>query len=60
MSGNSNVTILKEFKDKDAWSSQLHDELYAIINDPKYDDMRLSTTIGVLEFLKWNLINNAI
>lgn len=36
----------------------LHDELDAVIKQEKYNDLYMAEVIGVLEFLKWNLINN--
>lgn len=52
----SNVVLLREPK---SLSGELQDELYAVILKAKYDGMQLSQTVGVLEFLKWNLINQA-
>lgn len=40
-------------------SGLLQDELYAVIKQDRYEDMRLSNVIGVLEFLKWNIIKGA-
>lgn len=37
----------------------LQDELYAVICREKYDHITLATTVGILEFLKWNLINRS-
>lgn len=52
------ATIL-QLRDGNSFPSQLQDELLAVINQGKYDDMQISTIIGVLEFLKWNLINRS-
>lgn len=35
----------------------LHDELYDVILQDKYNPLALAQVVGVLEFLKWNLIN---
>ena len=48
------VSILSKIDDR---SGLLQDELLAVINHEKYDDMKMSTIVGVLEFLKWNIIN---
>ena len=44
---------------KDPLTGQLQDELYEVICRSKYDHLSLATTVGILEFLKWNLINRA-
>lgn len=45
--------------DNDFESSLLQDELYAVIKQDRYEDMKLGSIIGVLEFLKWDIINGA-
>jgi hypothetical protein len=44
---------------KDPLTGQLQDELYEVICRSKYDHLSLAATIGILEFLKWNLINRS-
>jgi hypothetical protein len=53
------VWPLVELRDLSVLGGALQDELYAVVTNPKFDNMSLSQTVGVLEFLKWNLINGA-
>jgi hypothetical protein len=39
--------------------SKLQDELYEVINSDRYESVPMGTVIGVLEFLKWNIINGS-
>lgn len=50
---------ITELRPKNFLQSQLQDELWAIIGHAKYDDLTVATIVGVLEFLKWNLINRS-
>lgn len=50
---------VKVIYDKTDLGSQLQDALYAVICDDRYAEMPVSHTVGVLEFLKWNLINRS-
>jgi hypothetical protein len=54
-----NTTKVTRLHDKDPLTSLLQDELYAVICQTRFDNLSLAQTVGVLEFLKWNLINNA-
>lgn len=45
--------------DNSIQSNLLQDELFAVIKQDRYDELKLSQVIGVLEFLKWNIINGA-
>lgn len=56
MSESGNV---KQLRDPNFLTGQLQDELYAVICHAKYDKMTLAETVGVIEFLKWNIINRA-
>ena len=40
--------------DQKAMSSELMDEIRALINSPKYDHMTTATVIGVLEMTKFH------
>lgn len=52
----ANVTpIVRE----DDLPGALQDELAAVMMKTKYDDLRVSTIVGVLEYLKWNIINRS-
>ena len=51
----SEVIPLRDY-DKTELSSQLQMDLLAIIDSDRYDDLTLSQVVGMLEFLKWNLI----
>lgn len=53
-----NATIV-ELHDTDPLTGQLQAELYAVITQAKFDRLQVCTTVGVLEFLKWNLINRS-
>jgi len=53
------VWPIAELRDKSVLGSALQDELYDVITSEKFDNMSVSQTIGVIEFLKWNLINGA-
>ena len=37
--------------------NDLHMDLMNVINNPKYLKLRMAEVVGVLEFLKFNLIN---
>ena len=39
--------------------SQMQDELWEVIRHEKYDDIPVASIVGVLEYLKWNLINRS-
>lgn len=40
-------------------SGMLQDELYKILLEDRFKDITNAEVIGVLEFLKWNLINRS-
>jgi hypothetical protein len=48
---------IRELRLSDPLTNQLQDELYAIIRQEKFERLQNSTVVGVLEYLKWNLIN---
>ncbi|WP_104656545.1 hypothetical protein [Ralstonia insidiosa] len=48
-----------ELRSGDPFLSQLQDELYAVIDQQKFERLPTASVIGVLEFLKWNLINRS-
>ena len=48
-----------KLRDDKSLTGELQDDLYKVIRAEKYDDLTLAQTVGVLEFLKWNLINGA-
>lgn len=39
--------------------ARLQDDLYALIKQERYGEITIATVIGVLEFLKFNLINES-
>ncbi len=43
----------------DPFTAQLQDELLAVIYQDKFEDLSVATIVGILEFLKWNLINRS-
>lgn len=43
----------------DPVTARLQDELFAVVKSARYEDMTIATVIGVLEFLKFNLINES-
>lgn len=43
----------------DPFSSQLQDEICAVLEQEKFERLSMATVIGVLEFVKWNLINRS-
>jgi hypothetical protein len=45
--------------DKNPLTSLLQDELYSVICQTRFDNLSIAETVGVLEFLKWNLINRS-
>jgi len=56
--GYSMATVI-EFEPRDTLTAQLQDDLCEVIRKEKYDDLRVVQVVGVLEFLKWNLINRS-
>ena len=48
-----------KIRDDKTLTGDLQDDLLEVIRSAKYDDLTLAQTVGVLEFLKWNLINGA-
>jgi hypothetical protein len=48
---------IRELRPTDPLTGQLQDELYEIIKKEKFERLQNSTVVGVLEYLKWNLIN---
>lgn len=50
------VIPLKKY-DKAELSSQLQMDLLAVIDSDRYEDLPISQVIGMIEFLKWNIIN---
>jgi hypothetical protein len=56
MSAESKVTSIR---DRDPLTGLLQDELYAVICQGRFDHLSIAQTVGVLEFLKWNLINRS-
>ena len=46
-----------ELRDSDPRLADLQTELYEVISKDKYDHVTMAAIIGVLEFLKWNLIH---
>lgn len=52
----SNITPLRPVE---KLGGELQDELLEVIQRAKYDNMAVSHIVGVLEFLKWNLINRS-
>jgi len=53
------VTQLTNDKGNQSRAGLLQDALYEVLNQSRFDDMTTAETVGVLEFLKWNLINGA-
>jgi hypothetical protein len=39
--------------------ARMQDELYAVVKNERYGEVTIATVIGVLEFLKFNLINES-
>lgn len=54
----SKATVLQLFS-SDPLTSELQDALYKVICEDRFDHLQLCQTVGILEFLKWNLINRA-
>jgi hypothetical protein len=50
------VTVLR---DHSPLPSLLQDELLAVIDQDRFDNLTVATIIGILEFMKWNLINRS-
>lgn len=50
------VKSLKVASSQESLSCQLMDELRKTCLDPKYDHMHISTLIGVLEMIKWEML----
>lgn len=46
-------------RDAGELTSELQDALYEVICKERFEVLTLAQTIGILEFLKWNLINGA-
>jgi hypothetical protein len=47
------------FKPKEKEPSDLQDALWEVMLRPEFYDMRNSELVGVLEYLKWNIINRS-
>ncbi len=45
--------------DHDALGRRLQDALYEVIKQDRFKGMSVAQTVGVLEFLKWNIINQS-
>ena len=45
--------------DHDALGRRLQDALYEVIQQDRFKGMSVAQTVGVLEFLKWNIINQS-
>lgn len=54
----SKATVLQLFS-SDPLTSELQNALYKVICEDRFDHLQLCQTVGILEFLKWNLINRA-
>jgi hypothetical protein len=39
--------------------ARMQDELYAVVKNERYGEITIATVVGVLEFLKFNLINES-
>lgn len=48
-----------ELRANDPLTGQLQDELYRVIVQEKFGRIANASVVGVLEFLKWNLINRS-
>jgi hypothetical protein len=48
-----------ELRSRDPLTGQLQDDLLAVIWGDKYANLPNANVVGVLEFLKWNLINRS-
>jgi hypothetical protein len=48
-----------KLRDDKTLTGDLQDDLLKVIRSAKYDDLTIAQIVGVLEFLKWNLINGA-
>ncbi|PTB28857.1 hypothetical protein C9I56_11240 [Paraburkholderia caribensis] len=48
-----------DLRSSDPLTGQLQDELYAVVTQSKFDRLQMCAIVGVLEFLKWNLINRS-
>lgn len=42
-----------------ACPEELQLALMAVIDEKRFENMTISQTVGVIEFLKWNLINRS-
>jgi len=47
------------FYDPDTRATRLQNELWDVLCREKYEDMKISQMVGVIEYLKWNLINRS-
>lgn len=52
-------TNVVELRPNDPLLSQLQSELCAVVDQPKFERLSIASIVGVLEFLKWNLINRS-
>ncbi|WP_161495598.1 hypothetical protein [Paraburkholderia tropica] len=48
-----------KLRNRDPFAGLLQDELLAVIEQEKFGDLSVAVLVGVLEFLKWNLINRS-
>jgi hypothetical protein len=53
------MTNVVELRDSNPIPSLLQDDLLTVINSDRFDGLSISQVVGVLEFLKWNLINRS-
>lgn len=56
MSTPANVIKLRDEK---MLTGELQDALLNVVQADRFDDLTMAQIVGVLEFLKWNLINRA-
>jgi hypothetical protein len=52
------MSTIQPLHENHPFVGQLHSEIQEVLKQEKYDDLPVATLIGVLEFVKFNLINN--
>jgi hypothetical protein len=48
-----------ELRSNDPLLALLQDQLRDVLDQDRFDNLSLAAVVGVIEFLKWNLINRA-
>ena len=57
MAANEQGAKVSPLRDENPLPRLLHEQLYDVISEERFESLSVSQVVGVLEFWKWNLIN---